>query len=119
MKAFICNANNCTGLTLNERNLLEEGFRTGALCCLCCTSTLAAGVNLPAKRVKLFCHSRFLYATITLQVILRSPKIGTEFLQLSQYKQMVGRAGRAGMDDVGESILICQTKELDTASREN
>lgn len=85
-----------SGLTTEERRIVEDAYTSGVLCCLACTSTLAAGVNLPAKRV-----------------ILKSPYTGTEFLTRSVYQQMAGRAGRAGIDSSGESILVVPKMDQD------
>ena len=66
---------------------METCFKSGVVRVLVATSTLAAGVNLPARRV-----------------IFRQPKIGRDFLDATRYRQMAGRAGRAGIDTKGESV---------------
>ncbi|RID50585.1 hypothetical protein BRARA_H01306 [Brassica rapa] len=83
------------GLTVEEREIVETCYRKGLVRVLTATSTLAAGVNLPARRV-----------------IFRQPMIGRDFLDGTRYKQMAGRAGRTGIDTKGESVLICKPGEL-------
>ncbi|XP_078170110.1 helicase and polymerase-containing protein TEBICHI-like [Carex rostrata] len=83
------------GLTIEERDFVETCYRKGLVRVLTATSTLAAGVNLPARRV-----------------IFRQPRIGRDFIDGSRYRQMAGRAGRTGIDTKGESILVCRPEEV-------
>ncbi|XVF35495.1 hypothetical protein REPUB_Repub18cG0150400 [Reevesia pubescens] len=83
------------GLTAEEREIVETCYRRGFVRVLTATSTLAAGVNLPARRV-----------------IFRQPRVGRDFIDGTRYKQMAGRAGRTGIDTKGESVLICKPEEI-------
>uniref|UniRef100_A0A1I7Y1N3 DNA polymerase theta n=1 Tax=Steinernema glaseri TaxID=37863 RepID=A0A1I7Y1N3_9BILA len=83
------------GVTAEEREELEDGFRTGQLKILVSTSTLSSGVNLPAHRV-----------------LIRAQNNGPSQITRITYKQMVGRAGRKGHTGrVGDcGLLIVEIK---------
>jgi len=91
------------GLTREERKVIEEAFRERKIGVIVCTPTLAAGVNLPARRVVIELHKFGGY-------------LGMHYITVAEYKQRGGRAGRPGLDTVGESIIIAkdeeETKEL-------
>jgi len=85
------------GLLQKQREIVENLFRTGYLKFLSSTSTLGAGINLPAYRV-------------ILQTPYRYTGFGMSRIPVSEYKQAVGRAGRWGLDSEGQSILLSKTE---------
>ncbi|MCS7144861.1 MAG: DEAD/DEAH box helicase [Archaeoglobaceae archaeon] len=85
------------GLLNGQRKILEVGFRKGAIKILTATPTLAAGVNLPARRVII--KSIYRYDGYSRRI------------KISEFKQMAGRAGRPGMDEVGEAIVVASKKD--------
>ena len=83
------------GLSQNCRDVVETEFRRGTIKLLSSTPTLAAGVNLPARRVVISSISRY------------DGKAGRNMpISVLEYKQLCGRAGRPQYDDYGESIIV-------------
>lgn len=83
------------GLNQNCREIIEKEFRNGAIKLLSSTPTLAAGVNLPARRVVISNVNRY------------NAKVGANRpISILEYKQLCGRAGRPQYDDYGESIIV-------------
>ncbi len=87
------------GLTNNERTRIEDAFRNNLLKAIVATPTLAAGVNLPARRAIIRDYRRFEYGR------------GSYPIPILEYKQMAGRAGRPKYDDYGEALLVAKTFE--------
>jgi helicase len=83
------------GLNQSIREIIEDSFKQGITKLLVATPTLAAGVNLPARRVVLSSILRYDY------------DIGTNIpISILEYKQFCGRAGRPKYDTFGEAIII-------------
>jgi ATP-dependent RNA helicase HelY len=73
--------------------MLENLMTRGLLDAVFATSTVAAGVNFPARTVVFLNSDRF---------------NGKQFLPLTatEFHQMTGRAGRRGMDNIGFALMI-------------
>lgn len=78
-----------SGLMPEQRKILEAGFAEGSLKVVVATTTLAAGVNLPADRV-----------------IIKGMRTGINPLTVAAFRQMCGRAGRMGLGQAGEAVLV-------------
>lgn len=83
------------GLTTEERDLIAGAYDSGIIKVCVATCSLAAGINLPARRV-----------------ILHNARMGRDLVGPAMLRQMRGRAGRKGKDEVGETYLCCRQKDL-------
>lgn len=84
-----------------ERDVVEEAFRSGEIKVLVATTTLAMGVNTPARSVVI--------------VDSQLPAVGgPRGIDVTTYRNMAGRAGRLGMVEEGDAYLLA---ESDTAAR--
>lgn len=84
-------------LTNPERRVIERAFRERRLKALVATPTLAAGINLPARRVIVRDLNRY------------DDRIGMQApIPVLEVQQMCGRAGRPRFDTTGEAVLLAR-----------
>ncbi len=80
------------------KSLVENLFSAGLLKVVFATETLAAGINMPARTTVISALSKYTGDGLR-------PLTGSEMLQMS------GRAGRRGMDRVGNVVIGAHPKE--------
>ncbi len=84
-----------SGLTTEERKVIENAFRTQKIAGVVATAALAAGVDLPAS-----------------QVIFESLAMGINWLTVAEFEQMLGRAGRLKKHDLGYAYLLVEPGKI-------
>ncbi|KAH9938549.1 Sec63-domain-containing protein [Fomitopsis serialis] len=100
------------GMLRSDRNMMERMFEARAIKVLCCTATLAWGVNLPA-------HAVIIKGT----QVYDSAKGSFTDLSVLDVLQVFGRAGRPGLETSGVGY-ICTTDDklqhyLDSVTSQN
>jgi len=75
------------------KELVETLFEIGLVKVVFATATLAAGINMPAR-------------TTVISSLSRRTDSGHSMLTSSEFLQIAGRAGRRGMDEVGNVVTV-------------
>jgi ATP-dependent DNA helicase HFM1/MER3 len=88
------------GLDTRDRAAVESAYLGGNLSVICCTSTLAIGVNLP-------CHLVIIKGTFSYQF-----GVGMQEMSELDVLQMLGRAGRPQFDT--SAIAVIMTRQENT-----
>ena len=83
------------GMLLEERKLIEESARKKILSIIVATTTLSAGINIPSV------------SRIFILNIYRWTPNGNILIPVSQFTQMIGRAGRNG--NHGDAFIVMHT----------
>ncbi|KAG0159719.1 hypothetical protein PDIDSM_7243 [Penicillium digitatum] len=87
------------GLGPADRHAVETGFREGNIYVICCTSTLAVGINLP-------CHLVIIKNTVSWQ------DGGCKEYSDLEMMQMLGRAGRPQFDDSATAVILTRKERV-------
>jgi ATP-dependent DNA helicase HFM1/MER3 len=89
------------GLSQDDRNAVEKAYLAGDLSVICCTSTLAVGVNLP-------CHMVIIKSTVSYEA-----GAVKEYSDL-EVMQMIGRAGRPQFDTSAMAVIMTRLQRLES-----
>lgn len=94
------------GMLPGYKKLIEELFREKLIDVVFSTETLSAGINMPAKTTVL----TSLYKPVSTSTegtygIKKRP------LTANEYQQMTGRAGRRGIDKVGNVVILAESEK--------
>lgn len=81
------------GLLPPLKFLIERLFQRALIKVVFATETLAAGINMPAR-------------TVVLSSVIKRTDEGNRMLTVGEFQQMMGRAGRRGMDVVGYGVVV-------------
>lgn len=81
------------GILPGWKELVERLFELGLIKVVFATSTLAAGINMPAR-------------TTVISALKKRSDDGHRLLTPSEFLQLAGRAGRRGMDEVGYVVTV-------------
>ncbi|KAH8701665.1 Sec63 Brl domain-containing protein [Talaromyces proteolyticus] len=87
------------GLESDDRHVIEKAFLQGQINIVCCTSTLAVGVNLPC------------YLVIIKNTVCWQEGGCREYSDL-EMMQMLGRAGRPQFDDSAVAVILTKKERL-------
>ena len=81
------------GMVPAFKEAVEQCFVAGLLGAVFATETLAVGVNMPAR-------------TVVIEKLTKFTGDHHELLTPGDYTQLTGRAGRRGIDDVGQAVVL-------------
>jgi ATP-dependent RNA helicase HelY len=81
------------GMVPAHKVAVEECFARGLVKVVFATETLALGINMPAR-------------SVVIEQLSRYRGSGHEMLTPGEYTQLTGRAGRRGLDPVGDAIVL-------------
>ncbi|MFX1594834.1 MAG: DEAD/DEAH box helicase [Promethearchaeota archaeon] len=99
------------GLLPKERKLVEDYFRKRIIKVICCTTTLSAGINTPARVVILKDFKKYVTSGHNIKNFSGFHENGDGFSYFKPFSanevfQILGRAGRPGLDSVGYGIIL-------------
>ncbi|MFM8971226.1 MAG: DEAD/DEAH box helicase [Actinomycetota bacterium] len=81
------------GMVPPMKEAVEEGFASGLLKVVFATETLALGINMPAR-------------TVVIERLSKFTGEQHQMLTAGEYTQLTGRAGRRGIDRVGNAVVL-------------
>jgi helicase len=99
------------GLLARERKLIEDNFRKKLIRVICCTTTLSAGINTPARVVILRDFKKYTTSGHNIKNFTGYYENGDGFSYFKPFSanevfQILGRAGRPGLDSIGHGIIL-------------